>query len=258
MRRKSFKRKYSKSRGMNKIKTVRWPRKNIGGDRAFTKLFYVIGDNYNIPAGSASFSNTLCMNLGAGPVGSVLNSHSVSGTFAGCPNLSTMAALYTKYRIRGISLKFTYWQTSGEPVLLFTNAQSCATPNSAGMSGPTPGFVVPSVNVTPELRWARTRVCSMTSAGAKPTTLKVFYSVNKVQGPDEIVKNDSSYVGNTTVSSPYFSDNTGVGDQPTHGPWAMYGLTTLAGAPSADGVTGVMRATATVYTEFFGKRISIE
>ena len=113
-----------KPRGMQKIKKVRWPVKNIGGDRAYCKLRYVIGSDFTIAAGQYNRFQNLRMNTGAveTPLGS--GQQTISFVFGETPNLSTMAALYLHYRIRGIKLKLTYWQQSGTPVVLYTNAQS--------------------------------------------------------------------------------------------------------------------------------------
>jgi hypothetical protein len=94
----------------------------------------------------------------------------------------------------------------------------------------------------------------MTANGAKPTQLKVYYSVNKVQGPDVVVKNDEDYTGSMQASTPYFSNGTVAEDQPNRAPWLQFGLMTLSGGVTTNPVTGVLKAEATVYTEFFGKR----
>lgn len=237
---------------MQRIKTVRWPRRNIGGDRAYTKLFYCTGQNFGIAVGQTNNAQNIAMNVGANSAGA--NAYTINGVFGSTPNLSVLAAQYLQYRIKGISLKLTYWQQSGDPVCLFTNAQSNASPYTVSSTGPSPGFITPGIFNTPEQRWAKYRTCAMTSAGAKPTQLKVYYSVNKVQGPDVVVKNDEEYTGSMQAATPYFSNGTVAEDQPGKTPWAQFGLMTLSGANAVAAVAGVLKVEATVYTEFFGKR----
>lgn len=244
------KRKYNKGkRGMQRITTVRWPRRNIGGDRARCKLFYVTGRDFHILQAQTGTPVNMAFNLGAHN-GATLTNHTVHAILGDTPNMQQMSAFYTRYRIRGIALKLTYWQTSGVPVLLFTNAATSQTEFQAANSGPTPAFPAIGISTTPEQRWCKYRVCGATSAGAKPTTLKAYYSVNKVYGPDAMVKNDETFTGHLSLATPYWS----TADTPDRGPWLQFGITTLSGAPAAVQTEGVMKIEATVYAEFFGRR----
>lgn len=241
---------------MQRIKSVRWPARNIGGDRAYCKLRYVVGGDFGIASGAFSHSQNLRMNTGAyeSPLGPAEQTiHFVLGN---TPNLSTMGALYLNYRVRGIKLKLTYWQQSGTPVVLYTNAQSDS--NEFYATTPSPDFVTPSISVLPEQRWARYRVCGATAAGARPTVLSAYYSVNKVFGPDAVVKNDRDFVGEMSVATPYWSDNQTTGGVPVRSPWLQYGIFTLNGTalPALETVEGVLKVEATVYCEFFGKRVT--
>ena len=119
-RKRFFKRKYPKykrkTRGMQRIKSVRWPARNIGGDRSYCKLRYVKGARFTIP-----WRILPCPKSGHGPWR--MRSHSLSSctlstVMGSTPNLSTMASLYTSYRIRGIKVRLTYWQTGGVPCFL--------------------------------------------------------------------------------------------------------------------------------------------
>ena len=172
------------------------------------------------------------------------------------PNLSTMGALYTKYRIRGIKLRLSYWQTGGAPVFLFAQATSDQGIVGGGDTTPNPDFILPSITQLPEQRWGKYRVCQATAAGGRATSLSVYYSVNKVQGPDAIVKNDLEYTGDMQVASPYFSTGSGDTERPVRSPWLQFGIGCLAPAPvTVDNmVTGVLKVDQTVYCEFFGKR----
>lgn len=244
-------------RGMQRIKRVRWPVKNIGGDRAYTKLRYVIGESFSIATGNASLTVVQAMNVGAAPPATALQAASLSALMGQTPNLSTMGALYLNYRIRGIKIKLTYWQTAGEPVCLFTNAASSKSLTSAS-AGPSPPFVTPVVSVTPEQRWAKYRVCQATANGGRATSLSSYYSVNKVYGPDKTVKNDKDFTGEMGPALPYWSQDSTPGAQPVESPWLQYGLFTLSGNNVTAPVTGVLKVEQTVYCEFFGKRISTQ
>jgi len=260
-RKRFYKRKYPKykrkTRGMQRIKSVRWPIRNIGGDRAYCKLLYVTGNDVSIVEGTSFSFINLCMNMGAAPAGSALEAASIRGVFGSSPNLSTMGALYTKYRIRGVKLRLTFWQYGGSPVFLFTQAATNNATVQSTSTAPDPPFNPPSIAITPEQRWAKTRVCSATAAGGRATTLSAYYSVNRVQGPDLVVKNDSNYTGQMEDTAPFFSDNSTSGSRPVSSPWLQYGIAMLNGqnavGQSAPG--GVLKVQATVYCEFFGKRL---
>lgn len=243
----------TRSRGMQRIKTVRWPARNIGGDRAFCKLVYTQAQDFGIPVGTNNNTQNLAFNVGASS-GALPTITSILGQ---TPGLQVLAATYLHYRIKGIGFNLTYWQTSATPLLIFTNAASSSANIAPTTTGPQPAFPTITVNNTPEQRWAKTRVTSATSQGGRATTLKSYYSVNKVMGPDSVVRNDEDYTGQMSFVTPYFSADTAAGSQPIRGPFCQFGITTLSGAPVAgDPTTGVLKIGATVYCEFFGKRPS--
>lgn len=244
------------ARGMQRIRKVKWPRRNIGGDRAYTKLFYVKGQNFGFAAGTAGSSVNQVMNVGSTVPGTPLLAHTLAGIMGSTPNLSTLGALYLNYRIRGIKIKLTYWQTSGEPVCLFTNAQSSKI-HSDTSTGPSPAFPNPDVSILPEQRWSKYRVCQATAAGGKATSLSAYYSVNKVYGPDSVTKNDVNFTGEMGPAAPFWSQDNSINAHPTESPWLQFGLFTLSGEPAVEDTTGVLKVEQTVYTEFFGKRVSI-
>lgn len=244
---------------MQKIKTVRYRARNIGGDRAFCKLRYVTGQAFGIPIASVSNFQNQVLNVGAATAASNLNAASLSTVMGNTPNLSTMGALYLQYRIRGIKYRLTYWQTAGEPVMLYTNAQSDINALADTATGPSPAFITPTISTIGEQRWSKSRVCSQTQNGGKPTNLSVYYSVNKVMGPDQVVKNDEDYTGGMQLATPYWNNVSGSTLRPQRSPWAQFGLCTLAGTPVATtAVSGVLKVEETVYVEFFGKRPATE
>lgn len=247
---------------MQRIKTVRYRAKNIGGDRAFCKLRYVTGAPFFIASGAVSNFQNQAINVGSsGTVGgTALQAASLNGIMGNTPNLSTMASLYLKYRIRGIKYRLTYWQTGGEPAILYTNASSDTAALTDASTGPTPAFITPTISTVSEQRWAKSRVLNgVAQQGGRPTTLTAYYSVNKVYGPDAVVKNDEDFTGEMSPATPYWNNGSGVPGRPVRSPWVQFGLTTLSGAPAApNGVTGTLRVEQTVYVEFFGKRLLTE
>lgn len=245
---------------MQRIKTVRYPVKNIGGDRAYCKLRYVVGQPFGIATGQLTNSQNQVLNVGAATAEPTLHACTLNGIMGSTPNLSTMGALYLNYRIRGIKYKLTYWQTAGDPVLLFTNAAGNTADIQGTSTGPTPAFITPTIATVSEQRWAKTRVCSQTQNGGKPTRLTAYYSVNRVQGPDVVVKNDEDYTGSMNPATPYWAVNisTTGNIRPVRSPWAQFGITTLSGQTVTTAVTGVLKVEETVYVEFFGKRPATE
>lgn len=247
---------------MQRIKKVRWPRRNIGGDRAYAKLYYVRGIKTTIQPGSESIFNNVAFNLGAWFTPSdPINACTISENFGQTPNLSTLAQFYQRYRIRGIKLKITTYPIydGTDPIVCFTNAQANNVDYNGPQTGPSPAFPTVDIATTPELRWAKTRVCGNASAGAKPAVLTAYYSVNKVQGPDAVVKNDLEYTGAMQTAPPYWGQIGTTSDaHPTRGPWLQYGWTTLSGEAVPENqppITIVAKVEATVYTQFFQKRI---
>lgn len=243
---------------MQKIKTVRYTARNIGGDRCFSKLRYVIGTSFSPTVASPYLVTKFPFNVGAFPAG---NAKSISGIFGQTPNLSTLAQFYQRYRIRGIKLRFTiYYSQVGmeDPAMcFFVTAQSSAGPTNA--PDPVPNFPAPAINITPEQRWTRSTVISNTGLGAKPTTLSVYYSVNKVFGPDAVVKNDADFIGDLDTVAPYWSSSSSDGDRPQQGPWLMYGIYPLDQTKTiAPTILLTYKVEATVYAEMFGKRPSVQ
>lgn len=247
---------------MQRIKTVRYQARNIGGDRCFTKLRYVIGKRFVPDAISEYHVEMFPFNVGAQATG-VTNVHSIHSLFGSTPNLSTLAQFYTRYRIRGIKLTLTAYYVptpASPPICIFTTAQTSSGHTSA--EDPSPPFATPDIVTTPEQRWTRYKVVANTGNGARPTTLSSYYSVNKVYGPDAVVKNDADFIGTLNTAAPYWSDTTNTSSttfRPARGPWLMYGIFSMDSAgqiPSDTNLT--LKVEATVYAEMFSKRPSVE
>lgn len=254
---------------MQRIRTVSWARRNIGGDRARAKLYYVTGTTWTIPNGSNNFDIRLPFNLGARPSDYANPVNSINSVFGDAPGLSLLAQQYNFYRIRGIKVTATayYIPTATSPplVLYFNAATSSFNTDNAG---PNPNFPASSISVLPEQRWAKHRIISNQGNGAAPTSLSVYYSVNKVFGPDAIVKNDADFTGEFQGSYPWWSTSSQYiaspagrpisGSAPMYGPYMQMGVFTMNNVNVAGDTNVSVRLKATVYTECFGKKTIIQ
>lgn len=258
--------KYKKSRkgsrrkgGMNRIVKTKWPKRNYGGDKTFVKLFLSAGQQFSIAQGNAGFAETCAFNVGAYTTsgGAALNDRSVTGRFGTSDDLARLARQFTHYRIKGIKLHLTAYAnyTTNTPVVLFTTAASSETGNGPTTTDPVPAFPLLTVSTLPEQRWSKWRIVPNSGAGAKPVTLKVYYSVNKVYGPDNVVKGDSNFCGVLDEATPYFSNFNAPDQAPQRSPWMQYGIFTLDNtlAP-AGGIPVTVHKKATVYLEAWGRR----
>lgn len=221
-----------KSRGMQRIKTYRYPRRNIFGDRSIIKGFIVTGQTVTIPT-TASF---VTQNLQYNSWPAIVNA------FGNGPNIGIAGSRFERYRIRGIKLRITAWPDQNAlntPVCIFTNA--------AGESGNLLTF--PDVGRLPEVRWSKYRTCSNAGTGGKPTVLNSYYSVNKVWGPDQTVKNDLDFTGETN-----FSTTVSSWTAPPSGPFVQYGLFTMGGVNPTTAINVTLKVEATVYCTFWQKQ----
>ena len=255
-RKRSFRKR--RARGMQRIRTYRYKSRNIGGDRARAKLFFASTFNGNIAVGQRSHSTTWCPNVGATPQSLFPGIFTILGN---CPGLSTLATQFLRYRIRGIKIKYTIYPqktdpATHEPVFFYVNAQAAGTSIQESDQGPIPPFPTQNIFNTPEQRWAKYAPVKFPMAGAAPTRLTVYYSVNKVFGPDVVVKNDESFTGQLKTTLPYWDNVPGA--HPVHGIWIQHGVSTLSNNPTTvvQNYTYVMQAT--LYTEFFGRRVMTE
>lgn len=242
---------------MQRIKTVRWPVRNIGGDRCRAKLRYVIGELFQIPIGASQATRNVCFNVGAATAASALQAVTINGVFGDTPNLSTLGSLYQNYRIRAIKLKHTFYNTSTTyvPLVAFSVAQPDQDSIVDSDSSPNVAFPTASITTMPEQRWCKYRVIKNAATGASPTTLSYYYSLNKIYGPDSIVKNDEFFVGALQPTSPYWTTSATL--RPQRGAYLQYGIFTMSGAVLAGATQDItMKTEATVYAEFFGRRPS--
>ena len=177
---------------MQRIKRVRWPTKNIGGDKSFCKLKYVKGANFNIATGQYYNAQNQVMNIGAWSA-TALSSCTLAGVMGDTPNLSTMGQLYLHYRIRGIKLRLTYWQTGGAPVILFSNAAADTADVETTSTAPTPRLPCPlisrfspsnagvsTVYAKPQPREVVPRPCQPTTRSTKSKALTPWFATTLI------------------------------------------------------------------------------
>ena len=118
----------------------------------------------------------------------------------------------------------------------------------------TPVDLIPNPNSSnlPEQRWARYKVCNPTTAGARPSTMTVYYSTKKVVGPDVSVKTDLEYTGTLSVGAPYWTV------PPNKGPFFEYGAYTMSGLNPTAAVHIIYKIEATIYAKFWGKKALVQ
>lgn len=219
---------------MQRIKTYRYRARNIGGDNAFVKLRYAIGTTLTVPT-TESFVQMNPMQVN--------NGNGLFNFLGQTPGLSLMAAQFTNYRISGLKLRITAWPSQSTlPMVLFTNAADLVgnvltTPNSSNL---------------PEARWAKYKVCNPTPAGATPTVLNVYYSVNKVTGPDISTKTDLDFTGSVLPGAPYWLL------PPNDGPFYTIGLYMMSGVNPPAPTSCILKIEATVYAKFYGRRTLVQ
>lgn len=212
---------------MQKIKTTRWPARNPNGDRLFTKFMFSAGQTFQIATGAQFVS----MNVSFGGM------QSIGLNFGATPGATQAGTAFRRYRIRGVKITLTAWPSTATPLVLYTNAGASV----AHM------LATPTISALPEQRWSRFRVCNLPSAGAKPTTLSSYYSVEKVWGVDEGTRVDHDFVGSTFNGSP------SLWVDPAKSPVFQYGVFTMAGTPVLANTDVVLKASVLVYIELFSK-----
>jgi len=217
---------------MQRIKTVRYPMRNIGGDRCMQKLLYIQPLTLTIPNGQSAVVSAPIQFNGGVSLGVLLGS---------TPGLAALAQQFLFYKISGIKLSVQCWpQTSAFPLLLFIEAAA---------NGST--FIpTPIMATVCEQRWCVYKVLNNPLAGARPTTVKAYYSVNKVHGPDATVKGDLDFTGALQTTAPYWNSN------PNEGPSLRIGACTMNGGPIGNLVDGNIytKISAVLYVKFFGRR----
>ena len=255
-RKRSFRKR--RARGMQRIRTYRYRSRNIGGDRAKAKLYFQAVQNMDLYQGQASSEIVWCPNVGATPNNQFSG---IARRFGATPGLSVLANQFLRYRIRSVKLRYTIIPVKVDlathtPVNFYVNALPSGVEITDNSVGPTPPFPALRGTVTPEQRWARWAPVRFPMAGANPTVVKAYYSVNKVFGQDSIVKNDESFVGQLKTTPSYW--DTASFAHPVQGIWIQHGVATMNGEVAEQAQTYVLQTQATFYAEFFGKRTALE
>jgi len=221
---------------MQRIKKIRWPTRNPMGDALYYKFKATYGKAVNILDATSNIDIIPAVQFNSIPA--------LAALFGNAPGLTFLANSYEKYRVTGVTVSHTVWPTPDaiyQPTYVYTNA------------GGTLDDVddVPSVSTIPEMRWTKSRLVRMPSEGGKPTTISTYYSVNKIMGPDSVVRNDLDYTGETVIGAP-----TGW-DPPANGPLLRTGLYTMTGANVSGRQDQAVKTTLTVHCKFFQKRLIV-
>lgn len=222
---------------MSKIKTTKWPTRNPYGDNLMYKARTVTGTAWTLATGNAQVI----------AVSGKLNSlRDTWDRFGATPGFTALTEEFHNYRVSGVRYKITIWPIKNDEAVSEDDYPCCIYIQIS----PDNTFVTPNVSNLPEQRWARYRVITAANRGAKPTTLKAYFSTNKCYGPDMVVKNDFDFIGSTDPSQTTYQKFT----TPAKGPDFQMGVFTLAGtAPTVDLVFHV-KIEVTTYTKFFSKR----
>lgn len=221
-------------RGMQRIKTTRWPTRNPFGDR----MFYTFKATFGVALTDVTFVN------GSAVVETQqMNSMpALAAQFIAAPGLLALGQNFNRYRIRGIKIRATAWPMNADyglaaspPSYLFFNAAALQSQFPASMG----------VNIAPEQRWCRYALIRAPHQGAKPTSLSVYYSVNKVYGPDQVVRNDQDFTGLTANTLAAWT-------APTAGPSYQIGFFTMGGESPANQEFNI-QVTYKIYMQMFEK-----
>lgn len=220
---------------MQRIKRIRWPTRNPMGDVLTYKVLATYGSTVTIASGTS--------NKDIIPSVQFNNMPTLASLFGDAPGLVQISANYDTYRVSGIRVKHTIWPlpaATDVPVYVYTDASH------------DPIGSVPSITVTPEQRWTKSRIVKIASNGANPTTISQYYSVNKIEGPDRMIKNDADY---TALCGP--SNSPGSWSGPLKGPYMRTGFYTMTGANTAAAQTATVKTEFMIYLKFWGKRRTI-
>lgn len=217
---------------MQRIKTSKWSTRNPFGDRLFYKPRFVYGTTMTIPTTAPFVKTTFTMNSMA----------TISTQAGDAPGMLSLGQAFNQYRIRGLKIKITYWPDpaqAGVPIVGYFNAG----PNAPSLVS------APAINTLPEQRWAKYKTLNQPGTGSKPTTLSVYYSVNKIWGPDQVVKNDVAFtaaVGSGGLTS---------WSSPVNAALAEFGLLTMSGLNPTAALNVVCKVEMTPYIELFSKKL---
>jgi len=167
----------------------------------------------------------------------------LASQFTTFPGASLMGQTFGNYRIRGIKFNITCWPVNEDfPVCVYTNAGTDASSL----------IINPTIDKLPEQRWARWKVISAAGAGAKPTRLSVYYSVNRVYGPDAVVKNSANFIGSTGGNAALSSWTT-----PDVGPVFQYGFFTMSNNPAPADTRIYITYSFKIYVQMFSRIATI-
>lgn len=245
--------KKSYRRSIQKIKTMRYPKRNIFGDRAKMKLFGTRPVLFSLTSANG-WSNQFAYALGAlRGTTRCLVGNSVDSLVTFIPGLTRIQELYQRYRVKGLKLQITVYGTQGGgyvPFYVYADAAADETEISATSTGPEPPFSALEAATIPELRWSRYKVIRNAAQGGNVTKLTHYFELNKIAGPDRTIRSDLDYTGRMDAVISNWT-------APKRSPWIRYGVFPMiapadfpAGEPT---VTLYGLVSATIYVEAWGK-----
>lgn len=222
---------------MQRITTSRFRARNIFGDRTRVKLYFVKGEQVDVLGAT---NNLVVRTFPFNSMQSIVNA------FGTTPNLYALSNLYEYYRIRGIKITTRVWPATVNEI---NSVNQTVPPFLFGFNAVTDNQSFPAANVQnfQEQRWAKARLCSNANQGAKPVTVSVYYSVNKVYGPDRVTRNDTTFIGTINQGA------TPTYNAPSNSPELQQVLFTMTGNNLTANVNVALLHRVTVYAEFWGK-----
>lgn len=226
---------------MQRIKTYKYPARNIFGDRSYAKFKWVQGQSITLGTlASSEAIQTFQFN----------DMSSLITAFGTSPNLYAISNLFERYRIQAIKITARVWPNNpGSTIGAVQQSQPICAAFQAVASNQS--FPTPSVSNLPEQRWATYRLLNNANAGGKPSKVSAYFSVNKVEGKDQVVKNDTAYTGVITQgSTPTYA-------APSIGPQLQFSVFSMTGA-LLDNTPLAIMYTVKAYVKFWGKVPAIQ
>lgn len=255
---------------MQKLYRSKWRKNNPVGDTLQAKVCVTQRDNMvaqtslnHIQILQPDFPNSRTPRLND-PIG-LLGRFGSDNAGRGYNNSSSALAaqIFRRYRCKGVAATITvtpFWDTLVQPgvseqtrrYMLCAWANAEAIPTGGNASGPT---MFPFANIIPEQRWKKYRVIQQGWIyGGKPTKLRFYFNVNKVYGPDRIVKGDVNFTGQTDS---FEAGGSGFAPLPVARPQAGPGLQimiyTVDGNAFTNGVAFTIQIDWTFYIKYFQK-----
>lgn len=215
---------------------------NPFGDRIQYKFKFSFGGTLTAPGGTSFFTtNTLRF----------IDLADAETRFGSCPGFIDYARLFKIYRVTGCKVRFTpIWNDVGAGG---AGVVPCAFIQAWRFTDASDTPPDPAVASLPEQRWSVWRPLNNWEAGGNTKGMKLYVTPTKVCGPDITVPTQSTFVGVTNETSPFYST-------PTAGNTALmrYGVFSMGGTTIPAGSYGSYLVTVTYYTTMWGRRNNLQ